>query len=293
MGLFYGFSAYVLWGFLPLYFAALKPAGAWEVLAWRIVLSLVVCVVLIVAMRQWAEFRHLLRDRRIVFLGAIAGVVIAINWGVFVYATQTGHVVDAALGYFLNPLVSALLGVTVLRETMRPLQWVALGFGGLAVVVLVVGYGSLPIIALALAGSFGSYGLIKKFMGPTPALHGLAIETLWITPLALLMLVWVGATEGLSIGAEGPVHTVLMSLAGLITTIPLLLFAGGARRLPLGTLGQLQYVNPILQGLVGVVLMGEQMPVERWFGFGLVWIALLIFSFDAARGSRNPKNPEK
>jgi chloramphenicol-sensitive protein RarD len=280
-GVGYALAAYVLWGFLPLYFVLLDPAGALEILGWRVIFSLVLCLILISATGHLIDTFRLLRNRRTLWLSVGAGFLIAINWGIFIYATQNDAIVDAALGYFINPLVTALLGVVVLREKLRPLQWAALGLGALAVVVLVVGLGSLPLISLGLAFSFGIYGLMKKIMGQTGALEGLTLETLWITPLAIVLVVWLGMTGELTLWTEGPVHALLIALLGLATTVPLLLFAGAARRIPLTTMGLLQYINPIMQAVIGIVIMSEPMPLTRWVGFVIVWFALVVFSVDA------------
>jgi chloramphenicol-sensitive protein RarD len=279
-GVGYALAAYGLWGFLPLYFIVLDPAGALEILGWRIIFSLVLCLILISATGHLLSTFRLLRNRRTLWLSIAAGFLIAINWGVFIYATQNDAIVDAALGYFINPLVTALLGVIVLREKLRPLQWTALGLGGLAVAVLVVGMGSLPLISLGLAFSFGTYGLVKNIMGKTGALEGLTLETLWITPAAIGLVVWLGVNGELTLWTEGPVHALLIGLIGVITTVPLLFFAGGARRVPLTTMGLLQYVNPIMQALIGIVIMSEPMPIARWIGFLIVWAALAVFTAD-------------
>jgi chloramphenicol-sensitive protein RarD len=280
-GVGYALAAYGLWGFLPLYFVVLDPAGALEILGWRIIFSLVLCLILISATGQLVSTFSLLSNRRTLWLSVAAGFLIAINWGIFIYATQNDAIVDAALGYFTNPLVTALLGVIVLREKLRPLQWVALGLGALAVAVLVVGLGSLPLISLGLAFSFGTYGLVKNVMGKTGALEGLTLETLWITPAAIGLVVWLGVSGELTLWTEGPGHALLFGLIGVVTTVPLLFFAGGARRVPLTTMGLLQYINPILQALVGIMIMGEAMPIARWVGFVIVWCALVVFSVDA------------
>ena len=282
----YGLSAYVLWGIFPLYFVALAPAAPMEILGWRILLSLFLCVAILGVQRQLRGSLSLLANRRTALLTAAAGVFVAINWGIFVVATQTGHVVDAALGYFINPLVTALLGVLVLRERLRRLQWVALSLGALAVVVLVVAYGQFPVIALGLALSFGLYGLVKKMLGTMGALQGLTLETLWVIPVAIALLWWEQAHSGLTIASEGPLHLFLMLLAGAVTSVPLLLFAAATRRLPLSTVGLMQYVNPVLQALVGIVILSEPMPPERWWGFGIVILALAVFGSDAVRNSR-------
>jgi chloramphenicol-sensitive protein RarD len=286
----YGLSAYVLWGIFPLYFVALAPAAPMEILGWRILLSLVLCVAILLVQTRLLSALALLRNRRTAVLTAFAGVLVAINWGIFVVATQTGHVVDAALGYFINPLVTALLGVVVLREKLRKLQWVALGLGALAVVVLVVAYGQFPYIALGLAFSFGFYGLVKKMLGSMGALQGLTLETLWVIPIAIGLLFWESSQSGLTIASEGSLHLVLMLLAGAVTSVPLLLFAAATRRLPLSTVGLMQYINPVLQALVGIVILSEPMPPERWWGFGIVVLALAVFGADAVRNAqKKPK----
>ena len=286
----YGLSAYVLWGVFPLYFVALAPAAPMEILGWRILLSLLLCVAILGVQRQLRGSLSLLANRRTALLTAAAGVLVAINWGIFVVATQTGHVVDAALGYFINPLVTALLGVLVLRERLRRLQWVALSLGALAVVVLVVAYGQFPVIALGLAFSFGLYGLVKKMLGTMGALQGLTLETLWVIPVAIALLWWEQVHSGLTIALEGPLHLFLMLLAGAVTSVPLLLFAAATRRLPLSTVGLMQYVNPVLQALVGIVVLSEPMPLERWWGFGIVILALAVFGSDAVRNSLKKPN---
>jgi len=286
----YGLSAYILWGIFPLYFVALAPAAPMEILGWRILLSLLLCAAILAVQTRLFSALALLRDRRTALLTASAGVLVAVNWGIFVVATQTGHVVDAALGYFINPLVTALLGVIVLRERLRKLQWVALGLGALAVVVLVVAYGQFPYIALGLAFSFGFYGLVKKMLGSMGALQGLTLETLWVIPIAIGLLFWESSQNGLTIATEGPLHLILMLLAGAVTSVPLLLFAAATRRLPLSTVGLMQYINPVLQALVGIVILSEPMPLERWWGFGIVVLALAVFGADAVRNAqRKPK----
>ncbi len=286
-GLVYAVSAYVLWGFLPVYFIALQPTGAVEIVAWRILLSLVFCALLILVMRTWRSFFALLRDRRVVLIMGAAGALIFVNWLTYVYAALSDQVVEAALGYFINPIVTVFLGVLVLRERLNAVQWTAVGISIVAVIVLAVGYGQLPWIALVLAFSFGFYGLIKKRVGPrVDAVSGLTLETAWLAPLAAVLLVIVGATSGLSMGNEGTWHTVLLLAAGAVTAIPLLLFAAASRRLPLIYMGFIQYFAPFIQFLVGVVVLQEPMPLERWIGFGLVWLALVVLTVDLVRNAR-------
>lgn len=280
-GLAFAVASYGLWGLLPIYFIAAFPTGAVELVAWRIVLSLVFCAILLTITRGWRAFAAIVRDGRSMGLLAIASVVILVNWLVYVYAALGNHVVEASLGYFINPIVTVLLGVLVLRERLRPLQWAAVGISVIAVVVLAVNYGQLPWIALVLAVSFGTYGLVKKQVGPkVDAISGLTIETAYLALPAAAALVVIGVTSGLTMGSVSVWHTVLLSLAGVVTAIPLLLFAAGARRLPLVYLGLVQYLAPVLQLLIGVFVLHEPMPAARWIGFGIVWLALIVLTVD-------------
>jgi chloramphenicol-sensitive protein RarD len=287
-GLLSATAAYGLWGLLPAYFVALGASGAIEIVAWRIVLSLIFCVLILVAMRGITQTFGLLSSRRVVRWSVLAASLIFVNWALYVYASLNQFIVEAALGYFINPLVTVGLGVVVLKEKLRLAQWVALGLALVAVIVLAVGYGSVPYISLVLALSFGFYGFVKNRIGPgVKALESLTLETLWLTPIALGLLVWVSFDTGLTLGTLGPGHTALLLMAGAVTSIPLLFFGAAARRLPLSVLGLMQYLAPILQFLFGVVVMNEPMPPERWAGFGLVWIALIILSADAIPRNRN------
>ena len=199
-----------------------------------------------------------MRQRRLLALTALAGALIYVNWQVYILAALTGHVLEASLGYFINPIVTVLLGVLVLRERLRLTQWIALGLAALAVLVIVVGYGAFPWIALTLAISFGLYGLVKKKLGPSvDAVSGLTLESLWLVPVALVLLLVVSNTSGLTMGADGPWHAALLGLAGVITATPLLLFAAGSRRVPLTVMGMLQFVAPILQFVIGVWFLGR------------------------------------
>lgn len=289
-GLAFAVAAYGLWGFLPIYFIALAPSGPYEIVAWRVLLSLVFCALLIAVTRAWRPFAALLRDRRVVLTMGLAGVLIFVNWQTYVFATLTDQVVEAALGYFINPIVTVFLGVLVQRERLNLTQWVAVGISIVAVIVLAVGYGQLPWIALVLAFSFGFYGLIKKRVGNrVDAVSGLTLETVWLAPLAVVQLVFVAMTTGLTIGTVSVWHTVLLLLAGAVTAVPLLLFAAASRRLPLIYLGFIQYLAPFIQFLVGVVVLQEPMPLERWIGFALVWVALAVLTFDLMRGVRTSR----
>ena len=289
-GLAFAIGAYGLWGFLPVYFIALAPSDPLEIVGWRVLLSLVFCGLLIAVTRAWRHFGVLMRDRSVVLTMGLAGLLIFVNWQTYVYATLHNQVVEAALGYFINPIVTVFLGVLVLRERLNLTQWIAVGISIVAVVVLAIGYGRLPWIALVLAFSFGFYGLIKKRVGPrVDAISGLTIETVWLAPLAVVQLVFVGMTTGLTIGTVSPWHTTLLLSAGAVTAVPLLLFAAASRRLPLIYMGFIQYFAPFIQFLVGVVVLQEPMPPERWVGFGLVWVALGVLTFDLLRGVRTSR----
>ncbi len=290
LGGIYAFGAYFLWGFMPLYFILLAPIGPWEVVVWRILFSLVFCAILLTVTRTWPKLLAILRDRRLVFWTIIAGLLIYVNWQVFLIGILTGHVIEGSLGYFINPIVTVLLGVLVLHERLRPAQWAAIAIAVVAVVVIIVAYGTFPWIALTLAASFGAYGLVKKQIGPkVDAISGLTLESLWLTPIALVQLIVVANTTGLVFGTQGAGHTVLVTLAGVITAVPLLLFAAGARRAPLVVIGLLQFVAPIMQFLTGWWILGEPMPLERWIGFALVWVALVLLSVDSLRHSRRAR----
>lgn len=278
----YGFAAYLIWGVFPLYFDALKPAGAWEVLSHRIVWTLVVCLVALAATRNLAFLRRLAGNPRLLLTTSLAGLCIAINWTVYIQAVISGHTVEAALGYFLNPLVTVGLGVVVLRERLRVLQWVAVGVGALACVYLAIDYGRPPWISIVLALSFASYGFMKKRIGGSlTAIEGLTAESAVLTPIAIVVLVVVGMTGNATFSGHGAGHSMLLLCAGLVTAVPLLLFAAAASRVPLVTIGMLQFITPILQLLCGVLLLDEHMPVARWVGFGIVWIALILLTIDS------------
>jgi chloramphenicol-sensitive protein RarD len=283
-GLLYAISAYVLWGVFPLYFAALEPAGPLEILAHRVLWTAMSGVVALLVLGRFLRLGAAFRGKLL-----LAAVAITVNWLTYVYGVHTHQVVETSLGYFLNPLLTVVLGVTVLRERLRRLQWVAVGIGTVAGVVLSVDYGRLPWIAITLAVAFGTYGLLKKSI-PVPALEGVTVETLFIAPAALVYLLWIaGPGENTFLGGSAW-HTVLLALAGPITGIPLLLYAGAARRLPLTVTGLLQYITPILQLAIGLIVFHEPMPAARLLGFGLVWVALAVLTVDGLRANRRRRN---
>lgn len=287
-GYLYGLGAYTLWGFFPIYFKLLRPSSPLEILAHRVVWSVVFVSLLLLAVRNWRFLRRIVQSPRLFGGITVAALLIAANWGTYIYGVNSSRVVETALGYFITPLLVVLLGVTVQRERLRVWQWIAVGFGGLAVAVLTVDYGHLPYIALTLAASFGSYSLIKKRLSLPPA-EGLFVESAVLALPALGYLSWLNATGGAEFGHVSAGHTVLMLLSGVATAVPLLLFAAAANRVPLVGIGILQYVAPILQLACGVLLFHEPMPPARLAGFGLVWIALIIFTVDGLRGARATK----
>ncbi|TDC43604.1 EamA family transporter RarD [Micromonospora sp. KC213] len=287
LGYLYGFGAYLTWGFFPVYLKLLRPAGPVEILAHRIVWSVLFVALVLAAMRNVGFLRALVRRPRTLAGVGTAAALIAVNWTAYIYGVNSDRVVETALGYFINPLVVVLLGVFVLRERLRPAQWVALGVGALAVAVLTVDYGRLPYLALTLAFTFAGYGLVKKRLG-LPAAEGFFVESAVLALPALAYLGWLAARGGSTFGHVSAGHTVLLALAGAVTAVPLLLFAGAANRLPLTGLGMLQYLAPILQLGCGVLLFHEPLPPARLAGFVLVWAALMIFTVDLLRqGRRN------
>lgn len=290
----YGVAAYLLWGVFPVYFKLLLPAEPLEILAHRVIWS-AVFVALLLGAARWLRGAHragnlrrlVRRPRTLLGMGAGA-VLIAANWGTFIYGVNSDRVVEASLGYFVTPLVTMLLGVLALRERLRAGQWLAVGIGAVAVSVLAVDYGRLPYVALGLAGSFGLYGLVKKTVG-APAMEGLLVETALLCVPAAGYLWWLTAQGAASVGTAGVAHTGLVLGVGAVTAVPLLLFAAAANRIPLSAMGILQYLAPTLQFLLGVFGFGEPMPPARLAGFTLVWLALVIFSGDALRHVRTAR----
>lgn len=284
-GFWYGFAAYVVWGLFPLYWPLLKPAGAVEILALRVVWSLVAVGALLAALHRWPQLRAIVRDRRRLALVSVGAVTIAVNWGTFIYAVNSGHVIETALGYFINPLVLVAMGVLLLGERLRTLQWVALGIAAIAVVGLTLDYGRPPWIALTLAFSFATYGLMKK-RAAVGATEGLALETAILAPLALAWLAWLQVDGQAAFGHEGWQNTLLLAGTGIVTTIPLLLFGGAATRVPMTTLGMLQYIAPVMQFVLGLWLFSEDMTAARWIGFGLVWLSLVLLTAESVLARR-------
>jgi chloramphenicol-sensitive protein RarD len=281
-GVAFGLAAYGLWGLFPLYFPLLEPAGGLEIVAHRVLWSLLFVALLLTVIRGWGQVRAVVADRRALLILTGASLFITGNWLVFVYGVNSGQVVETSLGYFINPLVSVLLGVVVLSERLRPLQWTAVGIAAVAVGVLTVDYGRPPWIALMLAATFGMYALMKKLVR-VPAAPGLLIETALLALPALGLLAVLHVRGDAAFGSAGAGHVLLLVGSGVATAVPLLLFAAATRRVPLSTVGLLQYLTPLMQLSIGVFVYGEPMPPARLVGFAIVWVALAVFTVDTLR----------
>jgi chloramphenicol-sensitive protein RarD len=284
-GLLFGIAAYGLWGLFPLYWPLLEPAAPLEILAHRIVWSLLFVGLLVWARRRYATVRSALLDRRTRTLLVVASMVIGCNWFLFIWAVNNQHVVETSLGYFINPLVSVALGVVAFGERLRRLQWLAIGIAAAGVLWLTFEYGRPPWISIALALSFGTYGLAKK-KANVGAVQSLAVETLVLAPLALGYLVVLETGGGGEFGQNGAWHTALLVGSGVATALPLLCFGAAATRIPLSMVGMLQYLTPTLQFVIGVALYDEPMTPARWVGFVLVWAALAVFTAESLNNRR-------
>jgi chloramphenicol-sensitive protein RarD len=284
-GLVFGASAYLLWGLFPLYWPLLEPASTLEMLAQRMVWSLVVMAILLRVSGGLSGVRAVFADRRQRLFLIGAAVVVTINWGTYIYGVNTHHVVETSLGYFINPLFTILLGVLVLGERLRPMQWAAVVVGFVAVLVIAVDYGHPPWIALILATSFGLYGFFKK-QAAVGAVDSMAVETSVLFVPALVTLIVINAQGELAFGRHGAANTLLLAGTGVVTIVPLLLFAASTRRLPLSTVGLLQYLAPVLQFAVGVGIRHESLPAAELIGFVLVWVALIVLTVDGVRSQR-------
>ena len=277
----YGVAAYLLWGLFPLYFRLLEPAGSVEIVAHRIVWSLVFVLLILGVQRNWGWLRELAADRRSLAILVAAAILIAFNWCLYIYGVNSDQVVETSLGYFINPIVTVMLGVLVLGERLRRTQWVAIGLGVIAVVVLAVDYGRPPWIALGLAFSFALYALLKNRVGArVGAVQSLTVETAVLLLPALTWLVLLENRGDGQFGHSGPGHGLLLASTGIVTAVPLILFAAAARRIPLTVIGLLQYMTPVIQFLIGVLLYDEPMPASRLAGFALVWAALSVLTVD-------------
>jgi len=284
-GFLFGLGAYLIWGLFPLYWPLLEPAGALEILSHRMVWSLATMALVCVVASRTRAFVTVLRNPRSRRLLTVAAVVIAVNWGTYIWGVNNHRVVETSLGYFINPLVTVLMGVLILRERLRAWQWFAVAIASAAVVGLTIEYGRPPWVALVLAFSFGTYGLAKKQAG-VEAVESITYETLVLVPLAAGYLVWASATGHGHFTGHGVGHSALLATAGVVTAVPLLLFGAAAIRVPMTTLGLLQYLTPVIQFALGVTVLDEEMSAMRWAGFSLVWVALAVFTVEALRHRR-------
>ncbi|MFC8454924.1 EamA family transporter RarD [Kitasatospora sp. NPDC057223] len=293
-GLWSGAAAYGIWGLFPLFWPLLEPSPADDILVNRMVWSMAAVLLMLLVQRHWGWIRPLLRQPRRLAMSAGAATVVSVNWGVYIWGVNSGHVVETSLGYFINPLVTIAFGVLLLHERLRTAQWAAVGVGALAVAVLTIGYGRPPWIALTLAFSFAVYGLLKKKVALS-GLESLAVESAFMFPFALGYLVHLAVsghgTFGHTVpGSYGWGHSGLLVLSGLITAVPLLCFGAAAVRVPLTVLGLLQYLAPVFQFLIGIAVFHETMEPARWAGFALVWAALAVLTWDALRRLRTDRS---
>ena len=286
VGLLYGLSAYLIWGSFPLIIAAASFADPFEVVVWRVVFGFIFAALLVSIVGGWKDIVQIVKSAQRLKWVAVASLMIYINWVVYVVAVATGNVIESSLGYFINPLVTVLFAVLLLKEKLRPMQWVALGIGATAVVILTFDYGRLPFIAIALAMSFGIYSLAKNKVGKKiPALQSFTIESGLVVPVALVQL-WLVSQSAQIMIFSGLVETSILVGFGILTAIPLILFGAAASRVPLSTIGFIQYLTPTIQFSIGFFVFGEPMPAVRWIGFALVWVSLAILTFDALRRKR-------
>ena len=294
-GVIYGILAYGWWGIMPIYFRALEPAGPLEILAQRILWSAVFCLIYLGWRNDFGWITRLLKHPRKVVLLVVAAHILAANWGTYIYAVAIGNVLESSLGYFINPLMTVLVGVIVLGERLSRLQWTAIGLGAIAVLVISIDYGNLPWIALTLATTFTIYGFIKKTVrADINAMQTMSIESIVLVPFAAGVLIWVRMSDStLTFLREGWQHTAMLVLIGIVSLAPLIWFGAAAIRLPLSTTGMLQFLAPVGQFIIGVFVFHEQVSPARWAGFGLVWIALVLLTADSLRRARHRRRTIK
>jgi chloramphenicol-sensitive protein RarD len=278
-GILYGIGAYTLWGFFPIYWKFLHSVPALQVIGHRIAWSFVLLALYILLTKQWNEFRSVASNAKTIGIYSIAAVLLSFNWLIYVWGVNAGFIVETSLGYFINPLLSVLLGVVFLRERLRPMQWIPVGLAALGVTYLTIVYGRPPWIALSLAFTFGFYGFVKK-LSPLGSLYGLTLETAIVFPVALLYIAFVGFTGSGAFLQSGSKIDLFLIGAGAVTTIPLLMFASAAKQIPLTIVGLLQYIAPTLQFLIGVFVYKESFDFSHFIGFGIVWIALIVFALE-------------
>jgi len=284
-GVLSGIAAYLIWGFLPIYLKALQGVISLQIMLHRVVWAFLFVMLLILVRREWSRLRVSIAKPRVVLIHILTAMLLAINWLIYIYGVNSGQVVETSLGYFINPLLSVALGVIFLKERLRPMQWIPVGLAAAGVLYLTLQYGSLPWLALALAFTFGMYGLIKK-IAPLGALHGLSLETGILFVPAMIYLLYAESQSIGAFGHQGISVTILLAFAGVITALPLLLFGYAARSIPLTFIGILQYIAPTLQFLLGIFLFQEPLTPTRLVGFALIWSALLIFTLEGVYARR-------
>ncbi|UCD40871.1 MAG: EamA family transporter RarD [Chloroflexota bacterium] len=284
-GVLAGIGAYLIWGFFPIYLKTLQVVPPLQIMLHRLVWSFLFVMLLILVRKEWQQFRSSIFSSRVLLTYSLTAVLLAANWLIYIYGVNSGQVIETSLGYFINPLINVALGVVILRERLRPMQWLPVGLAAIGVLYLTLQYGSLPWIALALAFSFGLYGLIKK-VAPLGSLHGQSLETGILFVPAVIYLFFAQSQGFGAFGHQGLSVTLLLAFAGIVTALPLLLFGFAARTIPLSLLGILQYIAPTIQFLLGVYLYQEPFTTTRLIGFAFIWIALLIFTLEGVYARR-------
>lgn len=288
-GMWYALAAYVIWGCFPLYFRLLVGIDAMEILSYRVVFAFLLALVLLVTMKQVGGFGRLLRNRRVLLWSLLASILISTNWYVFIWAVAEQRVLETSLGYFITPLVSLLIGRLVLKEQINSWQWAAGGVAALAILFELIAMGGIPWVSLALALSFGCYGLVRKLQ-PVESLLGLGLETLWVLPIAILVI-GNGVLDG------GDSHSLwqytLLFCSGVVTAVPLLLFASSLRRINLVVAGFIMYVNPMIQFVIAIWILNEAVPMQRYVTFALVWVAMVLFVIGLVTKARQLKRQKK
>lgn len=291
-GLGYGIGAYLLWGIFPLYFTLVSVVNPFEIVSWRVIITLLVCAIIVSISRRWEHVTRVLRQPKLVGLFAIASILLYSNWQIFVYGVVNGLILETALGYFINPLFTILFGVIFWREKLSRLQWIAVSIAGAGILYSAISYGKIPWIALGIAVTFGLYGVVHQRIDNVDGVTGLTIETMVTFPIGIVQLFVVSSIAGITGFSHGPAITVLVLLSGIATAAPLILFGEAARRLPLTYLGFLQFLTPVLSFLFGYFVMHEELSAERWVGFVAVWIALMFLVADMILRLRRAPNPD-
>lgn len=290
-GFIYGVGAYLIWGAFPLFFTLVAVVNPFEIVSWRVITTLIVCIGIVSLSRRWSQIAVILRSPKLFWSFALASILLYINWQLFVVGIVTGHVLETSLGYFINPLFTILFGVIFWREKLSRLQWIAVVIAGVGVLFSSIAYGRMPWIALGLAVSFGLYGVVHQRLQNVDGVTGLTVETMVSVPIGIAQMAVVAQFAGLSAFAHGPGVSVLVLLSGVLTAIPLIFFGEAARRLPLTYLGFLQFLTPVLGFLFGYFVMGEEVTLSRWIGFVAVWIALTFLVIDTVIRLRRAPAP--